>query len=957
MTSVAELTPIQRFLGLPEDPQGPLELLGLTSEELDERSVRQALERRLARVGAHPEGRGHEADEVRLALHAAAAQARDPAVRGRLQAGAGRTDARPERRQLGRAGDSTIVDFRASALPAILRAGGLTRDSRRYIAALAHAHGMTVDDVHRALGAHSGPVATPSRWKSPPRAGGAAEPQDRSKIPVDRSLGGQPRSLYRELASTFEQEGSRVRRNATIAAGVAGGVIAALLVVGLATLALVDSSRPRERERVAESAPEPALGEAPATEPDQAADRAAEPVDAEAIESARRLAEIDLDDPVDPVALREAFELALAELPRAPTDAAWRFDRAVEQLSVNWTRLTPPERTALLERVVDFLYRAAPGGASGQRAIEAIAAGAERLVDLEPGGVMAESSALSAVWSVGALTRLSREEALPARVLGSIESHLARAVPVGRNGDASMFADGAAAALRVMGGRLSLAEGTGSDTLARDAWTRWFESIAAIEGAGSQSMLLLGVAERILIEGPSPATEPLALVVLEGVLQRVGWRTENGSTAAQRALISWFDDPRVATRDLAVVTEWLLESGAADGVGLRFVLRRTASSSGRLELRERYASLFSVASPSRADERSDWAAAANRLIGEKLAEETTTRYAQAATFARLNEAAARRWRGEPHGSGAVLSNLRGPVETALEQVDKGGGRVAGAGGTNDGKWAVAYLGAGQAVDRKLALLRDVDRRAGLGRIDAGVVAEAALYGGQEPVRRAAARIVRTHPDEATVVNGLLEALPSAARTESTSALIEAVTGQALPPVKQAAWSVAARRALVEKLLGLLAGGSDLAPIDALSEVIGASYAERAGSMGISTTTTPEAAVALWERWRAEAARYASTTDATAPMRELERRFTGRLRLARGPVQRFAAAQVSSAEMMGLVVAAERPSQIEAVRDVLERMGEARRSAGSIEAQLVATERAMAELWLIRFGEAKSGGRA
>ncbi len=945
---MVELTPIQRFLGLTVDPQSPLELLGLDAGQCDERRVREALERRLARVSAHPEGRGHEADEVRLALHAAAAQAMDPVVRRRLQNVAQRAPADAPSRNGGVA-DPAIAQFRASALPAILRAGGLTRESRRYIAALAHAHGLSVTDVHRALGAGWNPAPTPQR-SAPARPSPKPRPLESPRREASPTL-------YSELATSMEREGSRVRRNATIAAGVAGGVIAALLVVGLAALALLDSGRARPladenaEEKVASaSAVEDAQGEE-TEEPNRASPEA----EAEPTEPERRLAALDLDGPVDPLALREALELALAELPRAPTDAAWRFDRAVEQLSVSWTRVTAAERTALLERVVDFLYRAAPGGASGQRALEAVGAGAARLSALEAGGTMSEVGALSGVWSVGALVRLAREEALPARVLGEIESRLARALTSSRPGTDGTFAAGAFAALRSMGEKLSAQEVGGGDE-AREAWGRWFEAIDALEEGDARERALLGVVERILLDGPSPATAPLPLSVVESALARVSWEGALGATAAQRALIAWFDDPRVATRDLAVITEWLMSSDAVDGVGIRLVLRRTASPTARADLRERYASLFGVGTRDQDLASSGWAKTAREMLREQPGDDIPSRYAQAAALSRLNEAAARRWRGELHGAGALLSKLREPIDAALQQGGEGGGRVAEAGGGRDGAWAVQFLGAGMAVERKLELLSELNRRGRrLGRIDAGAVAEAALFGGQESVRRAAQRAVRAHRDQAVIVNGLLDALPSAARTERNSSLIEGVTREALPPVKQAEWRLAARRALVERLLELLAGGSDLAPIDEIAQIIGDAYAERAGSIGISTATTAEAAKALWERWRAEAERYASTTDATAPVGELERRMAGRLRLARGPIQLFAAAQVSAAEMMALVVAAERPSQVEAVRDVLKRMGEARRAAGSIETQLIATERAMTELWLIRFGEAAFQG--
>jgi hypothetical protein len=87
---------------------------------------------------------------------------------------------------------------------------------------------------------------------------------------------------------------------------------------------------------------------------------------------------------------------------------------------------------------------------------------------------------------------------------------------------------------------------------------------------------------------------------------------------------------------------------------------------------------------------------------------------------------------------------------------------------------------------------------------------------------------------------------------------------------------------------------------------------------------------------------------------IDRRRSGRLSLASGPVQRFAAEQSSIAEVMGYVVASERPSRAPDINAALDRLASERRLASSVFEQIEATERAMLALWMIRFGEQLPG---
>ena len=77
-----KVDPVPMFFG-PTGP-GPFALLGLAAADVDPAHVFEALHQRLAQLAKHPQFATPAGEEVNLALHAAAAQLCDPAIRGIL---------------------------------------------------------------------------------------------------------------------------------------------------------------------------------------------------------------------------------------------------------------------------------------------------------------------------------------------------------------------------------------------------------------------------------------------------------------------------------------------------------------------------------------------------------------------------------------------------------------------------------------------------------------------------------------------------------------------------------------------------------------------------------------------------------------------------------------------------------------------------------------------------------
>jgi hypothetical protein len=164
----------------------------------------------------------------------------------------------------------------------------------------------------------------------------------------------------------------------------------------------------------------------------------------------------------------------------------------------------------------------------------------------------------------------------------------------------------------------------------------------------------------------------------------------------------------------------------------------------------------------------------------------------------------------------------------------------------------------------------------------------------------------------------------------------------------------ARRALVARALEVLARGDERTGPDALAADLAAAYQVCAGieSPGSTVQLDDAPAVALaavekLERDLLSQARALVPNDA-APVRldEIERRRAGRLMVATGPIQQFAAEQVTCAELVAFIVTARVPARAAEAKTIIDEMHAARNSAQHIFTQILACERAMTRLWLL-----------
>ncbi len=930
--------PIQRFLGLARGADSPFDLLGLSPEQCDPASVRAALQRRMERLRRHPESLSHEADEVRLALHAAAAQLSDPAVRDQLAA--------LLRSPQSASAPATMrhAAFRELATHVLARAGGWNRESRQWLGLLSHAHGLGDRELHQEL-----------------RHIVASAKQGNAPIVTARPVDGASRSNGQTV---YESIHKPRRRKRGISIGVPFWAIVSTATVAalLGAIVLRESATRRAAPATSEQITEQNPQAAPGRQPSDPTPGVLTP-------------EVVVQQLSSPEQIQRWLDLAHAELSTDPGQAAWRFERATEALRQRWNLFSS---SALLESqrdVMNFLHRAEPRSLSGERAGAAIESGLDT-VNAEHQSVTG-ADVRTAVWSGATLLMIASDRnadsTMRRRAIDALQ-----AAQIHTSARTNSFEDGAEATLPVIAERLIAWQAQHPATAAAEAWTVWNSTVETVtnadtaEGRRRADRIILQAAESLLSSDAHVATSAPALNTLASLLSTVRWSADGAGQAPPSwgAVLSWFDEPTIPVPDLAVATEWIVSRSGAPAVTSEMTLSRGSIVESRVALRERYARAWDadIAADSKGF-AAVWARTVREVLTPTPRNSISEKLSRMALIARFNAAAALRWRGDVNGAGAIVVDPLSPVAAAGRTGNQPMGIVREASKERDGLWALRFLAARKRdLETRSNLLAEIGRAPWpLGPVDADVLVGVALQSPANELRSRAQEVARRRAAEPGIVSAMLDAISKAPRNASTTALVTDVTGRRVPSPANDAWEQAVRLALAERLLEMLAPMNEWTTVDQLSDVVAAAYAERAalpqtqrddadfgaefGGASSQDGATPAhiASDALFREWRDRAAMLSPNSRAPVSLEEIERRHVARQRLAVGPLQRFVGDQSSIAEAMAFVISAERPSRAAAVANVMEQLGAVRGGANSIVDQSVAAEQAMLALWALRYG--------
>ncbi|MFZ4576414.1 MAG: hypothetical protein ACOYN0_18675, partial [Phycisphaerales bacterium] len=288
-------------------------------------------------------------------------------------------------------------------------------------------------------------------------------------------------------------------------------------------------------------------------------------------------------------------------------------------------------------------------------------------------------------------------------------------------------------------------------------------------------------------------------------------------------------------------------------------------------------------------------------------------------------------------------------------------------------WALQYLVAERSgsLPEKLRLMTEFSGN--MDPLTASVIAEAAFRGSPDEVRRAAQAIVRQNSTSVAIVNAVLRVQPKIMPNLANSQLVEHLVLQPLPSTRDPSWRAEARRALVGRLLQLMAGESSLSPLDGLAKLMADAYSRtddpapaRAPDGPAGLTQAPDAAPSrdplvaaknlrlLYER---EADRAVPTGREPLSISQVVLARRQREVLAVGVVQRFNVEQLACVDLLGYICVAEDPTRAPRVSAVLSELLEQRHKSYTVIEQIAAAERAALRLWVIRVGVAAPAEQA
>ena len=170
------------------------------------------------------------------------------------------------------------------------------------------------------------------------------------------------------------------------------------------------------------------------------------------------------------------------------------------------------------------------------------------------------------------------------------------------------------------------------------------------------------------------------------------------------------------------------------------------------------------------------------------------------------------------------------------------------------------------------------------------------------------------------------------------------------------WYFHFRKALVERLLTLLAFSNATVAADRVSAALAEAWNTVAGGPAGDVpevdgpTESVAAAVRAFSALTTQVRQQVPGPTALINPDALERSHAGRVLVARGLPQAFAANQVSAVEALAVLTAAERPAAADQCRSAVAEMNAERAVVRSVAAQIRVVEAAALRLWAIRLGD-------
>jgi len=903
--------PSETFIGMKMDTD-PFALLGLPHAYADESVVLSALGARMSEIADHRRSQTPEANEMRLALHAAAAQLLDPQLQELLLHAQSTpiSESQPVEKQQNTKSEepppqpqsNPIADHITHDLLLVVASnGGWNKTAMRRIAMLAHARGIPSSELPSVvagvltLGAIAQPLpAKPVVSVSPERTGSIAATRSRSS-----------------------------RRTSRTGGLIVTGIFAVLTIVSLLLV----------WERLTQKQTDPVTNQS---------EQAAQTESPELPESSTVA---DTTKPLTPTQTMSisdaAHQLTAIASSRSALDQEQlrTLARIHTTVAAKWTQLDNDVLVSIHNSILEIVYFNSSNTDNVLEYLNIISTDSH----LDP---FSKQEIVSASWAIGTLARLSIERNLPTAVDAAIIGHLA-AIPAGAAlGSAKGFDEGVLSALDMFTAQMTEQE------VPVSAWQGWLDVLDAAAPDDQRLRLeyRLTAIETLAVLGSEPTQSRR---VFEAIELLAGGIVLESKGIASRKLIDWLGDDRVSPADLSVITRVIISKSRTSGVDESLVLSSSADPARRMAVRTELEELLLGIDAGSTDAINQWMAIADQELHKQSQSSAKMLLLRATARSRLSSAARATFWGDYQASQHTLAN----ITDDLDQIVSAGTSTSPKhlGGDGSLSWATRYISARRNIPIRQVLLAELTRgRRVLGPVAAEALVKDAFFGTPATVRAQAREVVRIHAQSPAVVNAVLEYLPRIPKIDSSSDVIESLVYGNLPAASDPRWSLKARQLLTETLLYLVSGQGDGEAIDSLVAELAASYQTRLAAATQGHALAPaeylqEASLRLYEQWVSTARAQINDMQFITRLDEIEMKRIGRTTLADGIIVGFAANQVSAVEAMAVVVEAEHSDRADEIYRIISTMSEERRQASNILEQINIVEHAAVELWRIRLG--------